>query len=864
VRDRAASAWVVVKFGGTSVSTRANWQNIASVVSERLATGARVLVVHSAVSGITDQLEKLLTSAVHGSPAAALETIERRHRQLAADLEVPVSPALEQQLTELKQLAAGVGLIGEVSDRTRARVLAAGELLATEIGARFLAAQGLPITWADARTLLQAEDRGASAKASVLSATCDFSPDAALADKLSAMTPVVLTQGFVASDDAGNTVLLGRGGSDTSAAYLAAKLQAKQLEIWTDVPGMFSANPKSTPSARLLHVLHYDEAQEIASSGAKVLHPRCILPARQYQIPLYVYATQMPHMRGTLLTNASGDGAGQVKAVCTKKGITLVSMESPGMWHEVGFLANAFAIFKDHGMSVDLVSTSETNVTVSLDAAANTLDGDLLADLLRDLSKLCRAEVIGPCASVSLVGRNIRGILHRLGPAFELFAEQKVYLVSQSANDLNFTFVVDESQSDRLVNQLHDLLIQAAPNDPVLGPTWEQLFAPSLPAAAPAKTVEPWWRTQRAQLLELMRDRANAYVYDLATVKAQAESLRALKAVDRALYALKANPHPRILETLNKAGLAFECVSIGEVEHVLRCVPGIDPKRILFTPNFAPREEYERGLQLGVHVTIDNRYALEAWPEMFRGRDVLLRIDTGVGRGHHHHVKTAGTRAKFGIAVDETAAVAALVRAAGARVVGLHSHAGSGVFDTNNWSQVGRVLAALLTTFPDVRVVDVGGGLGVPDRFDAAPLDLSQLATALAGVKAALGGRELWLEPGRYLVAQSGVLLAKVTQVKHKGSERFVGLTTGMNSLLRPALYGAHHDIINLTRIDAESDEPAHVVGPICESADFLGHDRLLPDTREGDVMLIATAGAYGHVMGSNYNHRAPAEELIL
>jgi bifunctional diaminopimelate decarboxylase / aspartate kinase len=227
-------------------------------------------------------------------------------------------------------------------------------------------------------------------------------------------------------------------------------------------------------------------------------------------------------------------------------------------------------------------------------------------------------------------------------------------------------------------------------------------------------------------------------------------------------------------------------------------------------------------------------------------------------------VKTAGTRAKFGISVDETGDVAALVRAAGARVVGLHSHAGSGVFDTNNWSQVGRVLAGLLTTFPDVRAVDVGGGLGVPDRIDAAPLDLSQLATALAGVKAALGGRELWLEPGRYLVAQAGVLLAKVTQVKHKGTERFVGLTTGMNSLLRPALYGAHHDIINLTRSDAESDEPAHVVGPICESADFLGHDRLLPDTREGDVMLIATAGAYGHVMGSNYNHRAPAEELIL
>ena len=128
-------------------------------------------------------------------------------------------------------------------------------------------------------------------------------------------------------------------------------------------------------------------------------------------------------------------------------------------------------------MSVDLVSTSETNVTVSLDPAANTLDNTLLAELVGGLSRLCRVQVIGPCASVSLVGRNIRAILHQLGGAFEFFAEQKIYLVSQAANDLNFTFVVDENQGDRLVEQLHELLIRPVPGDRVLGPTWEQLFA---------------------------------------------------------------------------------------------------------------------------------------------------------------------------------------------------------------------------------------------------------------------------------------------------------------------------------------------------------------------------------------------------
>ena len=220
-----------------------------------------------------------------------------------------MSPQLQGYFDELRQMSNGIALVRELSDRTRARVMANGELMATEIGARFLKSQGIDVTWMDARDMLSAEDRGASAKASVLSATCSFAPDAALEQRLDASTPVVITQGFIARDSEGNTCLLGRGGSDTSASYLGAKIRARAIEIWTDVPGMFSANPRATPTARLIRALHYDEAQEIATSGAKVLHPRCLLPARQYQIPLYVYATQTPgprrhadHRRGARAT----------------------------------------------------------------------------------------------------------------------------------------------------------------------------------------------------------------------------------------------------------------------------------------------------------------------------------------------------------------------------------------------------------------------------------------------------------------------------------------------------------------------------------------------------------------------------------
>ncbi len=857
---RIASEWIVLKFGGTSVSSLANWRNIAKVAAARVQQGARALIVHSAVSGVTDRLEKLLDAARGQAQEEELRLIEERHRRLAAELGIPLGELCERQLGELRQIAAGVALIGEVSDRTRARVMSAGELMATDLGVRFLRAQGLEAEWADARSMLVAEERAsASTKASVLSAVCNFAPDHVLEQRLRAMAPIVVTQGFIASDADGNTVLLGRGGSDTSGAYFAAKLRAQRLEIWTDVPGMFSTNPRSTPTARLLRSLHYDEAQEIATSGAKVLHPRCILPVRQYGIPLHVYATQAPELEGTVLS-AEGDGTAQVKAVCTKKGITLISLESPGMWHQVGFLADAFQVFKSHGMSVDLISTSETNVTVSLDPAANTLDTALLSALVGDLSRLCRVQVIGPCASVSLVGRNIRAILHQLGGAFEFFEEQKIYLVSQAANDLNFTFVVDENQGDRLVDQLHELLIRPAAGERVLGPTWEQLFVKAPAAIVPSA---PWWRGRREQLLATLGERDCAYVYHLETVRACARALRSMGSVARVHYAMKANPHPDVLRAVRQEGVEFECVSRGEVQRALDLFKDLDPRRVLYTPNFASREEYRWALERGVQATVDNLHVLE-WGELLRGREIFVRIDTGVGAGHHHHVRTAGAHAKFGVPIADLDHFAREAQRHGARIVGLQAHVGSGIFDVTTWERTARQLADLAQHFGEVRAIDIGGGLGVPERSDQLGLDLEKLDTLLRAVSAEHPQLEIWMEPGRYLSALAGVLLARVTQVKTKGQVRYVGCATGMNSLIRPALYGAYHEIVNLSRLSEVASELVNVVGPICESADVLGHDRLLPPTREGDVLLIANAGAYGHVMSSHYNLRDPAEEIVL
>lgn len=857
-----ASPWVVLKFGGTSVSSVANWKSVAAVLRDRLAEGLKPVVVHSALSGITDRLEQLLTLALGNEWQPVMEQIEQRHRDLARDLGVIPSPELEEQFKRLRQIAAGIALVGEVSERLRARVMAQGELMATRLGAAFLTSQGLDVQWVDARTVLKAEQRrNATSRASYLSATCGYAPDRSLQERWSTPGTVWITQGFIASDESGDTVLLGRGGSDTSGSYFAGKLEARRLEIWTDVPGMFSANPRAVPTARLLRALEYDEAQEIASSGAKVLHPRCIMPVKQYAIPLYVYATQTPKLEGTVITAHGGSAAAQVKAVTIKKNITLVSMETVGMWHSVGFLADAFQVFKDHGLSVDLVSTSETSVTVSLDPAANTLDKATLDALMLDLGKLCRVEAIGPCAAVSLVGRNIRAILHRLGDALELFEEQKIYLVTQAANDLNITFVIDEEQGDRLVTRLHEIAIRKMTADRVLGPTWEELYGAGSKGAISARQ---WWHDRRNELIAIGREHGAAFVYDRETLRAKAQSLKALSGVDSVFYALKANWHPEILRLFHEQGLGFECVSQGEVEHVLRTLPGIDRRKILFTPNFAPRAEYEWALAQDVWVTLDNLHPLQAWPSIFAGREVFVRIDTGYGRGHHDKVRTAGVHSKFGVPLFEMDELERLVKAAGARIVGLHAHTGSGVFSVDNWKSVGETLTSLTQRFREVRYIDLGGGLGVPERLGQQGVLLPEFGATLSAIKTAHPKLSLWIEPGRYLVAEAGVLLAQVTQLKGKGEVHYVGVATGMNSLIRPALYGAHHEILNLDRIDDLATEVVNVVGPICETGDQLGVDRLLPPTQEGDVLLLATAGAYGRSMSSQYNLRDPAREFVI
>ncbi len=854
-----------MKFGGTSVASRARWDSIAALVRERRAAGARVLVVVSAIAGVTNALQALIDAAQRGEPTeAAAASLAAQHLDFARALGLAAAPGLAEWLARLQALAAD-GTQSAADFAWQAEVLALGELLSSTLGAHYLEACGLPVEWLDAREFLRAEPRpNASAWARWLSVSCATAPDPAVQTAMARRSPVLITQGFIARQDDGRTAILGRGGSDTSASYFGALLGAARVEIWTDVAGMFSANPRQVPHARLLKRLDYEEAQEIASTGAKVLHPRCVNPVREAGVPLWIKDTHRPELAGTEIGPFVAGAPPSVKAVSARTGITLVSMESVGMWQQVGFLADVFAIFKRHGLSVDLVGTAETNVTVSLDASNNLVNTNVIEALCRDLEPICRVRVIAPCAAVTLVGRGMRSMLARLAPVMAEFGAQTVHLISQSSNDLNLSFIVDEAVAADMLPTLHDLLVRAEAlrleDEALFGPSWETLYRATASRLKPL----PWWAERRPALLALALDGTPTYVYARDEVRNAAARLKAIAAVDRWFYAMKANPHPALLGTIVETGFGIECVSLAEIAAARAALPALGHDRLLFTPNFAPRAEYRDALEAGIRTTVDSLHPITEWPELFRGREVFLRLDLGYGRGHHDKVVTGGTASKFGLPLSDVPEFRRRARELDLRITGLHAHLGSGIREVAHFRDTYAELASLAEQFPDCVRLNLGGGLGVPSRGEDAPLDLDALAAALAEIKALYPQYRVWMEPGRYLVAEAGVLLARVTQVKRKGARLYVGIDAGMHTLIRPALYEAWHEIVNLSRLGEKADAICTIVGPICESGDILGTNRRLPTPREGDVLLIAEAGAYGAVMSSRYNLREPATERVL
>ena len=475
--------WLVLKFGGTSVSGPQQWQTIASLARQRLDDGYRLLLVCSAISGITDALQALARHA-EKYDTADVTAILHRYRQLSIKLAIETQDLLHEAGDEITRL---LGLIARAQDQAgkysaMASLLSVGEWLSTRFGERFLALC-LPVEWVDAReALLTLPETGTSGRRARLSARCSSVADRILAHNWQQKAPLLITQGFVAAHPDGGTALLGRGGSDTSAALLASRLEAEHIEIWTDVPGFFSADPRVIPEARLLQILNYDEALEMAASGAKVVHSRCIRAAADADIPILVGDLAHADFPGTTIRRdvASATIATQgIRSVCRQLHMVVLLLQNLDTREHVGFLAWVFAQISEAGISVDLVATSETTTTVAFNRISNQLDDVTIEQLAERLRERCAVTIYPQCSGINLVGRGARVALADLDPESGFFAEHPLLMLSQSANDLCISMLLRSGDAEELLKILHQALIgkglDAVDQSRIFGPSWQEI-----------------------------------------------------------------------------------------------------------------------------------------------------------------------------------------------------------------------------------------------------------------------------------------------------------------------------------------------------------------------------------------------------
>ncbi len=358
------------------------------------------------------------------------------------------------------------------------------------------------------------------------------------------------------------------------------------------------------------------------------------------------------------------------------------------------------------------------------------------------------------------------------------------------------------------------------------------------------------------------------YVYDEATIRERCQSLRELFGTlpYRLLYALKANYNPHLLRIIHEEGFDFDAVSLGEVE-LLRRALGVGPEAILFTPNMLSDAEMREAAEQGLLLNIGELGRLERFAAAYPGHAVALRVNPDLGSGHHEYVITAGERSKFGIPRSDLPRAIEIAQRAELRIVGLHQHIGSGIPNPAAFAEAMEVLLGLADSFPDLEWLDFGGGFPIPYRPEERPWDREEIrARILAPLEAFLHQHRrpicFYFEPGRYVVAEAGLLLVRVTELKRVGSRWYAGTDSGFHHLIRPVLYGSYHHIVNLSNPHGPL-RPYTITGNLCESGDIFARDRELPEIRPGDVLAILDAGAYGMSMASTYNLRElPAEVL--
>ncbi len=443
---------IVMKFGGTSVGDTRAIERVAGIVKERLRQ--KPVVVVSAMAKVTDQLLTMARAAGVGDSEAALELsrdLRERHYNTAGEL---LGTALFTQfhsdlgsdLEALDELLRGIAAVGELTLRTTDNVAAYGEMLSAKLVTACLSAHGIPSTLVDSRKCIVTDS--SHTRAAPLFEETNLRLSAVVQPLLDAGRVPVMG-GFVGATKAGVTTTIGRGGSDFSAAIVGAGLGAEKIEIWTDVDGMMTTDPNICPDARRIKVISFDEAAELAYFGAKVLHPATVLPAIQKNIPVYILNSRNPTCEGTRITARGAHSRNFFKAIAAKKRITIVDVAAPRMLLAHGFLKSIFEAFDRHQIPVDVVSTSEVSVSLTVDSNHS------IPSLAADLAKLADVKYEGRKAIVCLVGENLREIPGIAARVFGELTDVKIRMISQGASEINLTFVIEEDAVPGVIQRLH-------------------------------------------------------------------------------------------------------------------------------------------------------------------------------------------------------------------------------------------------------------------------------------------------------------------------------------------------------------------------------------------------------------------------
>jgi aspartate kinase len=443
-----------MKFGGTSVEDSKAIERTAAIVRGRRERGLNAVVVVSAMAKVTDYLLAAAAAAGRDDKAGALAISSRlRHRHIDTSAEllggeqfVQLQPIIHQEFDGLDDLLRGIAAVGELTARTNDLVLSFGERLSSRMVAAAFEQRGLQGVHVDARSCIVTDS--SYGKAAPLESAIEAKLTERVLPLIEAGKTAVMG-GFIGSNAEGITTTLGRGGSDYTAALVGGGLHAGAIEIWTDVNGIMTTDPRICPDALRVKTISFEEAAELAYFGAKVLHPATILPAVQKSIPVWVLNSRNAENEGTKITAMPAKCVSPFKSIAAKKKLTIVDVVASRMLMSHGYLKAVFDVFDKFKCAIDMVSTSEVSISLTVDS------NQQLPEICAELGKIADVKMEGNKALVCLVGEDIRGHNGIAGQVFSAISHVNVRMISQGASEINMSFMIDEEDVEEAVRSLH-------------------------------------------------------------------------------------------------------------------------------------------------------------------------------------------------------------------------------------------------------------------------------------------------------------------------------------------------------------------------------------------------------------------------